>query len=138
MINQVYGDNVFRTTIVCIDEYDNKTPIGRIYNAYFEEGVNFHSTIELLLTLESMLESMNWPQSYSERRLFKSVEDAPEPKKAENEIREGKLATFSLRILFRQNSSWQGELVWHEGNQSESFRSAFELLMLINSAMSNE
>ena len=49
--------------------------------------------------------------------------------------RRGALATFRLRILFRQNSSWQGFVSWVEGRQEESFRSTLELLMLLDSAL---
>ncbi len=47
----------------------------------------------------------------------------------------GDVATFQLRILFRQNASWQGSVAWTEGRREESFRSVLELLLLMNSAM---
>ena len=50
----------------------------------------------------------------------------------------GKVATFFIRVLFRQNASWQGSVFWHEGKQEERFRSVLELLLLINSALSLE
>ena len=48
----------------------------------------------------------------------------------------GKLATFALRILFRQNASWQGSVTWLEGGQEQSFRSVLELVMLFSNALS--
>lgn len=54
------------------------------------------------------------------------------------EKHEGKRATFALRVLFRQNASWQGSVTWLEGGQEESFRSVLELLMLMNSALTEE
>ena len=53
----------------------------------------------------------------------------------DSEIREGKLGTFALRVLFRQNASWQGSVTWLEENREESFRSALELIWLIDSAL---
>lgn len=47
----------------------------------------------------------------------------------------GKLATFYVRILFRQNASWQGTVLWSEGGQEERFRSALELALLLDSAL---
>lgn len=47
----------------------------------------------------------------------------------------GAVATFSMRILFRQNSSWQGSLTWIEGNQEEYFRSVLELIVLMENAL---
>ena len=44
-------------------------------------------------------------------------------------------ATFSVRIYFRQNASYQGELYWVEGEQRINFRSLFEMIMLIQEAV---
>ena len=41
----------------------------------------------------------------------------------------------SVRILFRQNASWQGSVLWREGGQEERFRSALELVLLMDSAL---
>jgi hypothetical protein len=56
----------------------------------------------------------------------------------EENVKEGKLATFSMRLLFRQNASWQGSVYWHEGKSDENFRSALELLFLMDSAISTK
>ena len=40
-----------------------------------------------------------------------------------------------MRILFRQNASWQGELLWMEKNARQSFRSVLELITLMDSAL---
>jgi len=53
----------------------------------------------------------------------------------EETVREGKLATFAVRILFRQNASWQGSVTWLEGDRSQSFRSALELILLMDNAL---
>lgn len=50
-------------------------------------------------------------------------------------VRREKLATFYVRILFRQNASWQGTVLWSEGSQEERFRSALELALLLDSAL---
>ena len=49
--------------------------------------------------------------------------------------REGALCTFAVRILFRQNASWQGSVIWLEEKREESFRSALELVLLMDSAL---
>lgn len=131
-------DNLFRSTIICVDGYENKVPIGRLYNSSNEEGVSFHGVMELLLSMESMLEEMNGPQSFSSRRSFGPLGERTVTPVTADAVREGKLATFSLRILFRQNASWQGSLFWYDGKQEESFRSVLELLTLLNSALVTE
>ena len=51
---------------------------------------------------------------------------------------EGALATFALRIIFRQNSSWQGSITWLEAGREQSFRSVLELIFLMDSALSGQ
>lgn len=137
MKSQQY-DNLFRKTIICIDRYENKVPIGRLYHASSETGTAFHGTMNLLLSLESMLEEMKGPQSFSNRRTFRTSEGRVISSVTAETVREGKMATFALRILFRQNASWQGSVFWYDGKQEESFRSVLELLMLMDSALSTE
>ena len=48
-------------------------------------------------------------------------------------MREGAVETFSLRILFRRNASWQGSLAWD--SREEQFRSILELLLLMDRAL---
>ena len=43
----------------------------------------------------------------------------------------GEIATFLVTVLFQQNASWQGTILWVEGKKSEDFRSVLELLKLI-------
>ena len=45
----------------------------------------------------------------------------------------GEKATFVVRIQYRQNATWQGQVTWAEKNKTMSFRSALELLKLIDS-----
>ncbi|MBE5893900.1 MAG: hypothetical protein E7286_11105 [Lachnospiraceae bacterium] len=45
----------------------------------------------------------------------------------------GDKGTFLVRIQYRQNASWQGHVTWVEENKTVPFRSALELLKLIDS-----
>ena len=47
----------------------------------------------------------------------------------------GDLGTFIVRVQHRQNSSWQGRITWMEENQTLSFRSIWEMVKLIASAV---
>ena len=135
-----YGyENSFRTTLVCIDDYTNKIMRGRIYNPHLPNGVEFAGVMDLLLQMEKMFEDLKCPQAFSSLRTFRPGNgERIAPTEASKDIREGAVATFSLRILFRQNSSWQGSVMWHEGKTEEPFRSVLELLMLMDSALTIE
>lgn len=43
--------------------------------------------------------------------------------------------TFVLKILDRQNSTWQGSILWVEKQNEQYFRSALEMLKLIDEAL---
>ena len=43
-------------------------------------------------------------------------------------------ATFVVQIQFRENATWQGTVQWVERKQSLSFRSALELIRIMDSA----
>ena len=43
--------------------------------------------------------------------------------------------TFVVKILDRQNATWQGTVTWIEEQKTQCFRSALELLKLIDGAL---
>ena len=90
--------------------------------------------MEFFRKMEDLLDGMQFPQSFTAVRSFS---DPPlrtgRPPGAD--MREGRCATFAVRVLFRQNASWQGSVSWLEGSREESFRSALELAFLMDSAL---
>ena len=46
--------------------------------------------------------------------------------------------TFLVKILFRQKETWQGQVTWAEKNKTVSFRSALELMRLLDEAGTSE
>lgn len=47
----------------------------------------------------------------------------------------GERETFVVRIMNTQNATWQGTVTWTDGKRTESFRSALELIRLIDSTL---
>ena len=125
----------YRCITVSIDSYDNSVLKGRFYNIYHKQGQRFDSLMQFLLKMEQMLDHMNYPQSFTSRRTFVKSPDPAAAGPPAGEAGHGFLATFEIRILFRQNASWQGSLTWLEGEQEQSFRSVLELALLIDSAL---
>ena len=127
--------NEYRTTVVCVDTYESGVIAGRLYNPYLHEGICFHNVMEFLLKMEDLLDQMRFPQSFTAARSFSPPPRQVAASPPDESPREGKRATFAVRVLFRQNASWQGSVSWLEGGKEESFRSALELLLLMNSAL---
>jgi hypothetical protein len=136
MTTRAWGEE-YRNTIVCIDSYENGILQGRFYNPYLNKGKTFGCLTQFLLEMEQTLDKMNFPQSFTTTRSFAPQAKA-EGAASESDCQEGKLATFGVRILFRQNASWQGSVRWMEGKKEQSFRSVLELILLIDSALGGQ
>ncbi len=125
-----------KTIMVCIDSYCNGTLQGRFYNPLLDNGQSFVSLTDFILKVEHLLDSLAFPKAYNITRTFSPVIKRP-PGIDGSVYQDGKLATFSLRILFRQNASWQGSIVWLDKNQEQSFRSVLELILLFDNALTS-
>jgi len=124
-----------KTTRVEVTSYENKQIRGRIINPYLGKTVAFDNLMQLLLRLEALYDSLNYPQLGMEHRTF-AQEDAKPDEPAEADSGGPVLASFLVSVMFRQRASWQGRLVWTEKELESQFRSTLELIFLMDSALS--
>lgn len=136
MINVIKGEP-HRTMIICMDSFEQDVPKGRVYKPQSGEYQDFKSLIQLLSLAEENFERIDFPQGYLKMREFVPKKSLPPSATLSDKKRKGSLATFTVRLMFRQNASWQGAVSWLEGNSEETFRSALELIFLMKSAMDN-
>ena len=128
-----------RVILISIDSYENKNPAGRLWHVCRADGWTFGSLTELILMVEELtdcpeaLTGTDAPQGFTQLDELRASKrpgvDATNPTP-------GMLATFKLKLLFRQNCSWQGTLCWVEGQQERSFRSVLELTKQFNNILS--
>ena len=94
--------------------------------------------------MEACLEYAGFPQADLEERHFDSRKGGKTSLKQQEEtvmpteklaLEKGEKATFIVQVQFRQNASWQGEITWTEGKKKQRFRSALEMLKLMDEAM---
>ena len=111
--------NEYRTTVVCVDSYEKGVLAGRFYNPYLETGEHFESLVQFLKQMEVVLDNMNLPQSFTTTRAFAPPPEHRSGGPPEGESQEGQLATFAVRVIFRQNSSWQGSVTWLEAGRED-------------------
>ncbi len=124
-----------RSIVISVDSYDDGVLCGCIHAPCQEGGIiPFHGTLQMLQEMENCLDELEFPRSFTAVRTFHQCATAP-TNPSDGLPHAGKLATFSIRILFRQNVSWQGCVSWLEGKQEQSFRSVLELLLLIAGAL---
>ena len=128
-----------RTSIIRIHSYEDKNPQGTFYNLYYGEEMTFGNLTRLLLLMEDMMDEMECPQASVQSRRFGKGQKAAERASIAQELlprpNQEAIATFKVKVLFRQGASWQGKLSWTEGEKEESFRSALELVKLMDSAL---
>ncbi len=121
-------------TLVCVDSYHKGVPVGRFFHVY-QDGTVFESLSQFLVKMEEILEEVQKPQSYTAPRTFASTIGSLCTEESPVIIRRGSRATFEIRVIFRQHTSWQGVIVWKERNLEQSFRSVLELIILMDSAL---
>lgn len=122
-----------QTLLVCVDSYENGVPQGQLYLPG-QQGERFTSLSQLLLRGDRMFEQ-NGIQSFTVPRIFAVTRPLEEAPCYAGEMTQGNIATFELRLLFRQHASWQGEILWLEKNTRQNFRSVLELVCLMDSAL---
>ena len=128
--------------VVCIDQVKEESYVGRLYHKYTVESLGFHNVEQLLLLIEQLCDKSGYPQSTTKKRTFQpdtkntSREEASQVANIDLMLEEkGSMATFIVHVKYRQHSTWQGEVVWAEKNEKRTFRSALELLKLIDNAL---
>jgi len=104
----------------------------------------FHSILEMVLVLQAKMDENGFPQSSTARRRWQNSHEEDSgytyetelPAESEQDMMpESILASFLIRVQFRQNATWQGTLIWMERKESCAFRSSLELMTLIADAM---
>jgi len=127
-----------RSCIIRVERYDNKNPEGTFYNLYYGAEVPFENLTRLLLLMEDLMDEMDCPQASIKSKRFsreaKPSERGSIPHRMSQSAQEA-LATFKVKVLFRQGASWQGKVEWVEEGMETSFRSALELVKLMDSAL---
>ncbi|MDR1589140.1 MAG: hypothetical protein LBS51_02995 [Oscillospiraceae bacterium] len=130
-----------KTSVISVYSYEDKVLRGAITNPYFEQPVVFDNAIQLILLVDELQDAINFPLESTRTRSFATTEGAKLAitRKAAPvaDVTGRPLASFKLNIMFRQNSSWQGGLVWIEGNAESQFRSLLELIMLLDGALTD-
>lgn len=142
-----------------IDEYNDSDWNGRIYTRLQTEPVFYKNIGEMMGILESIWDTLGYPQESTMNRSFtgkqisekrKGIisvtypEDGTKDKiktelsEADMEKKRGEQDTFIVRIQYRQNATWQGHVTWVDENKTVPFRSALELIKLIDSTQNEQ
>lgn len=125
----------YQAIMVCVDTYENDVLSGRFYNPHKKDGIVFQSLTQFLKKVAQDLDNLNLPQSFTQARTFAPGEKMVCRKAPQGKVQQGAMATFALQVRFRQNTSWQGSILWVEEKLEYTFRSVLELILLMDSAL---
>lgn len=136
---ELHGPNIICVGIDKKDGYDYE---GKIWHQYSDNYLTYKGTMELVQKMDGLYDIWDFPQRSTDCRSFIKKEKAAQTadkrragqKMEEHRIRgkQGDLGTFIVQVKYRQNSTWQGEVIWAEGKEKRNFRSALELLKMID------
>lgn len=131
---------------ICIDEIKEELVEGRMYHCYSESPVLFSNQLQLMTEMETLYDRLNFPQASTRDRTLKAGKVQTVKSKEAEAVRDeqdvknqvGRKASFIVRVHSRQNATWQGSISWTEKGVTKHFRSALELLKLMDSALGDE
>lgn len=130
-----------KTSIIQIFTYEEKNPTGILINSCFSKSMYFKNLVQLLMLMDEMQDSLNYPQESMEYRSFNkesSFRFIPDQVPDQDELQETPvIATFKISVFFKQNASWQGSIAWLERSAEVQFRSTLELIKIMDSALSS-
>ncbi|MCL2046451.1 MAG: hypothetical protein FWG88_08720 [Oscillospiraceae bacterium] len=125
---------------------------GLLHNdIYLEKPYAFTSFLQMIERMEEVFDTTGFPEAFMTPRAFndekrkknkreldvnadmsesfnmKSLSDSGNPR-----------CTFEINVRFRQNATWQGQILWVEKNQRQNFRSVLEMIKLMDEALTDQ
>ena len=133
---------------VCIDSVSEGNLEGQLWQPYDVRPQIFIGMTDMLLQMDELYNRWNYPQRAMDSRTFLKETVATQPlniRKGDSRMniqriqdKRGQKGTFIVQVQYRQNATWQGQVLWAEKNKKEHFRSALELIKLIDDAVSEK
>jgi len=129
--------------VLCINGSNEGDLSGEFYHSYSTQGVPFSGLGQMILRMEKLYDDLRFPFPGTNSRTF--GKEKPLTRTTEERIKimsddallskHGDIGTFIVRVQHRQNSSWQGRITWMEEDKTVQFRSVWEMVKLIESAV---
>ncbi len=129
--------------ILCVNSASAGELSGVFFHSYAECSVPFRGIGQMTLRMEALYDWLRFPFPGTNSRSFRKEKP---PRQIVHErvkvmtdeellSKHGDIGTFIVRVQHRQNSSWQGRITWMEEDRTVQFRSVWEMIKLIESAV---
>ena len=129
--------------VLCVNSRSEGSVTGELYHGYDREGAPIKGYEDVIRTGEKIFNALGFPyMGTSDRDIngriysYRKEEGMTRVLKDEEMLsKHGDMGTFVIRVQHRQHSSWQGRVTWLEEDKSVYFRSALELMKIIDGAL---
>lgn len=105
--------------ILLVTSYHNGQMHGWLTHSRSDSPIEIHSVPHLLFSIEDFL---MWDDRVISYHAFEPTGLDKLPC----------IATLRIRVLFRENYTWQGLLTWEDQQKEASFRSIWELIQILD------
>lgn len=137
MMNQQFVPYEMKTSIIHILSYHHKNIEGYLENSFLKSPRYFENLTQMIFLIEQLLDARAFPLRGTSVRSFSgSTIKKNTCKDKFNKADDVPVASFRISVMFRQNSSWQGNIQWMEDKVVTPFRSVLELIQLMDSVLS--
>ena len=129
--------------VLCINGSNEGDLSGVFYHSYSTESVPFSGIGQMVLRMEKLYDYLRFPypgtnsRTFGEEKKLTRMTEEREKIMSDDALlsKHGDIGTFIVRVQHRQNSSWQGRITWMEEDKTVQFRSVWEMIKLIESAV---
>lgn len=129
----------------CVDSRAGGSFTGRLYHSYSDKPKHYSDINGMLLAMDNFYDHIQFPMASTESRTFRKTYGKSDRKEKVRLMQDkqickqnGRQATFIIQVQYRQNATWQGKIIWTEENKAHHFRSALELIKLMDSVLGAE
>lgn len=125
---------------VCVDRAECGRLSGRVYGQRLTAPIVFIDFVDFLLRVEAVLDAQAFPQAFERTRVFRPLctDGVPAAERIEEGLPAaavsaawGEVSTFTLHVVTRRNTTWQGFVDWLDGAPPQEYASVLELIKLV-------
>jgi hypothetical protein len=128
-----------RYLTIAVDSYDNWEIKGVIFQGESSHGTIFSGFTEMIMNMDHLFDSVGAPkQTFQMRCLSGSDPIDFKMQRMKRVDRMGKLKTIRICLRFRYHASWQGTMIWDDGNRTASFDSELQFIMITNAILQED
>lgn len=130
--------------VLCVNSRAAGEWEGEFFYPYSALPVAFGNLGRAMMEMDRIFDILNYPRKGRRESNFLHNADASGKEMTrvmgDEELLEkrGDCGTFIIRVEHRQNCTWQGRATWKEKDETLYFRSALELIKLIDGALEED